>query len=201
MTKAVKIQIGVGAGAILVGAALGIVAYFRLKKQLEDQFEVRLRFEVEDTKNFYARLHKKAEFEDPTTLAEVYEEVVEEQEYISEAMPDQPTDKPYVISWEEFAGAAREYDQDTLTYFEGDDVLSDGRDAVVDDVDNIVGAANLLRFGDQSRDNNIVYIRNDKLGLDFEIVRSKGNYAKEVLGFIEHSEPRGRPRKFRRDYE
>jgi hypothetical protein len=199
MTKEVIVRTGAGVGMLLVGTALGIGAYLLLKRKMEDEFERRLEFEVGETKNFYARLHKKAEFDDPTVLAEVYEELVEEEAYISE--DEAPPAAPYVISWDEFASAVLEYDQDTLTYFEKDDILVDGRDDAVNDVDGTVGLANLERFGDQSKDNNIVYVRNDKLGLDFEIVRSKGSYAKEVLGFIEHSEPRGRPRKFRRDYE
>jgi hypothetical protein len=199
MKKAQIVLGGAGFSMILVGTALGIGAYLLLKRKMEHEFEQRLEFEVEETKKFYSRLHKKAEFDDPTVLAEVYEELGEEQDYVSG--DENPPAAPYVISWDEFASAVLEYDQDTLTYFEGDDTLVDGRDSVVDNVDATIGLANLEKFGHGSKDNNIVYIRNDKLGLDLEVVRSKGSYAKEVLGFIEHSESRGRPRKFRRDYE
>lgn len=109
-------------------------------------------------------------------------------------------DRPYIITHDEFYENVGDWEQVTLTYFEDDDVLCDERDAPVEDSDALVGDANLNRFGAGSKDNNVVYIQNDHLQTQFEIVRNKGNYAKEVLGFIEHSERRG-VRKFRSDNE
>lgn len=106
-------------------------------------------------------------------------------------------DEPYVISHDEFMACEKDYQQVQFTYYDGDNVLADERDQVVEDEDRIVGIANLLRFGHGSKDRNIVYIRNDTLDLEFEVVRSDGKYAEMVLGFIEHSERDGRPRKFR----
>lgn len=108
-------------------------------------------------------------------------------------------DKPFIITHDEYFESGNDYEQVTLTYFEGDDVLSDERDQPVDDTDGTVGDDNLTRFGHGSKDNNIVYVRNTSLEIDFEIVRSTGRYAKEVLGFdeIEHSDRPGL-RKFRR---
>ena len=106
---------------------------------------------------------------------------------------------PYVITHDEFYLGEKDYEQSTLTYYEGDDVLADERDQVINETETTVGNANLLRFGHGSKDNNVVYIRNERLALDFEIVRSNGAYAKEVLGFIEHSERRGRSRRHRSD--
>lgn len=110
-------------------------------------------------------------------------------------------DNPYIIHHDEFQQGEKDYDQITLTYFEGDDILCDDKDEVVSDVDLLVGNANLSRFGHGSKDNNVLYVRCDHLDTDFEIVRRKGRYTQEVLGFIEHSEDHRRPRKFRRDYE
>jgi hypothetical protein len=109
--------------------------------------------------------------------------------------------KPYIITHDEFMNAERDYTQVTLTYFEGDDVLTDEQDAPVEDVEGTVGEQNLFRWGHGSKDNNIVYIRNERLELEFEVLRSNGDYAKEVLGFIEHSDRPGKQgvRKFRRD--
>lgn len=107
-------------------------------------------------------------------------------------------ESPYIITHDEYYEGEKEYEQVTLTYFDGDDVLVDERDQPVPDPDDSVGDDHLARFGFGSNDNNIVYIRNDRLELDFEIIRSNGKYAKEVLGFIEHSERRG-VRKFRHD--
>lgn len=102
---------------------------------------------------------------------------------------------PYVIEHDEFYENEKEYEQITLTYFEGDDTLSDARDQPVEDTENTVGDDNLTRFGHGSKDNNIVFVQNDRLETLFEIVRSTGKYAEEVLGFTHSDKPR--LRKFR----
>ena len=109
------------------------------------------------------------------------------------------TEKPYILGYEEFIEAEFGWEQTTVTYFEGDDVLADDRDVIIDDVDMTVGLNNLQRFGHGSRDNNVLYIRNERLELELEVVRSTGKYAEVILGFIEHSDPIQRNRKFRKD--
>jgi hypothetical protein len=88
------------------------------------------------------------------------------------------------------------YQQVTITFFEGDDVLSDERDQVIEDIEETVGVENLKQFGHGSKDPKIVYIRNDRLELDFEVVQSQNKYVEEVLGFVQHSDQR-KIRKFR----
>lgn len=104
---------------------------------------------------------------------------------------------PYIITYDEWSGNESEYDQSTLTYYEGDDILVDSTDQPIQETDDTVGDNNLLRFGHGSKDNNVVYIRNDRVELEWEVVRSPGKYSEEVLGFMEHSARDRRPRKFR----
>ena len=108
---------------------------------------------------------------------------------------------PYVISHDEFMEAEPGYNQVTLTYYEGDGVLTDEKDSPIEEVDSTIGEDNLQRFGHGSKDNKIVYIRNEILDLDFEVVHSNGKYVEEVLGFIEHSDHRRKIRRFRGDDE
>lgn len=105
---------------------------------------------------------------------------------------------PYIISHDEFYENDPEHVQSTLTYFDGDDVLTDDADQPIREIDKLIGSSN-LRFGFGSKDKNIVYIRNEKFEADYEIVRSAGSYTVEVLGILQHSdEPRRRgARKFR----
>ena len=110
------------------------------------------------------------------------------------------TSKPYIITKDEFFTNEPEYQQVTLSYFEGDDVLTDERDRPQDDK-SVVGEDNLEKFGVGSGEVNTVYVRNDVIELDFEITRSTGKYTEEVLGFIEHSDRRPGIRKFRGDDE
>lgn len=110
-------------------------------------------------------------------------------------------DKPYVISLAEFRENEEGHEQQTLQYYQGDDVLCDSRDEPIDAVDYTVGDDNLVRFGHGSEDNNVVYIRNERLDTDFEVLRSAGHYQKEVLGLepkedLRHSQSR-RPRRMR----
>lgn len=104
---------------------------------------------------------------------------------------------PYVITNEEFFQNEPEHEQVTITYYMGDDVLADDKDGVIEDVDTLIQRENLQLFGVGSEDEAIVYIRNEKKTIDFEITRSEGKYAHEVLGFTEelkHSDER-RPRR------
>jgi hypothetical protein len=110
---------------------------------------------------------------------------------------------PYVITEDEFFENASDKDQVSFTYFEGDGVLVDEQDKPVED-DSIVGSDNLTRFGQGTRDKNMVHVRNERLDLEFEIARSKGKYVVEVLGLgddedsLQHS-GRRRPQRFRPD--
>lgn len=92
-------------------------------------------------------------------------------------------DIPYVIHYEE--REEMEFQIVTLTYYDGDDVLCNDRDEIVDpdDRDNVVGEGNLNRFGHGSNDPSVVYVRNDKLELVYEVVKSPNHFAEEVHGF------------------
>lgn len=112
-------------------------------------------------------------------------------------------DEPFIITEDEFGTNEDDYDQITLTYYAEDDVLVDEHEKPIEEIDKIVGEGNLLRFGHGSRDNNIVYIRNNHLSYDFEVIKREASYAKEVLGF-QHTDSGGsrKTKKFRvGDYE
>ena len=118
---------------------------------------------------------------------------IEEFDYAAEVDKRDP-EYPYVITHDEFMENENGWQQNTLTYFNGDDVLIDDKDIPVPDIEDIVGSENLTKFGYGSRDRNVVYVRNERLEADYEITLSMGEYAKEVAGF-QHSAPL---RRFRR---
>jgi hypothetical protein len=104
--------------------------------------------------------------------------------------------RPYVIHRDE-RDDREAYDDVTYTYYEADDVVCNERDEVMDENERkeVIGEENLDRFGHGSGDGNIVYVRNDKLEMDMEIIRSPNSYAQEVHGLdpvIRHSDRRGR---------
>ena len=82
-------------------------------------------------------------------------------------------ESPYVISPDEF-GEIDEYEQITLFYYD-DKKLADDMDELVEDVDNTVGYDSLERFGEYEDD--VVYVRNDRLKSDFEILLSLKKYS------------------------
>lgn len=81
-------------------------------------------------------------------------------------------DKPYLISPKEF-GELEDYDTIDLTYY-SDHVLADDMNGIIDDVDDIVGFESLAHFGDYEDD--AVFVRNDRLKCDYEILRDYGTY-------------------------
>lgn len=125
-------------------------------------------------------------------------EAIDTWDYAVEVKSRDP-EVPYVIHKDEMSQNEKEYEQSSLTYYEDDDVLADERDEPITDQDEIVGVHNLGKFGHGSNDPNIVYVRNDRLGVDYEIARSKGSFAEEVHGFIKHMDVR--VRKSRRDWD
>lgn len=103
----------------------------------------------------------------------------EEDEY--QVIPGEPN----LISDMEFMQNEKDYDQNTLTYFVGDDTLADSNLRSIDDMNRFVGERHLDMFGEvpsYSSDPNILYIRNDELGMEFEIVRNSGHFTIEALG-------------------
>jgi hypothetical protein len=106
---------------------------------------------------------------------------------------------PYIIHKDEFFQKDDEfedYEDTTITYYAGDDVLCDERDEVLEPRDHIVGSENLKMFGTGhgSGDPNVLYIRNPRTSCDFEVVMNDGKYSVDVAGFLEHSFERNRRR-------
>lgn len=127
----------------------------------------------------------------PKEVRNVFEEQKVEDEWDYEVeLRSRTEDRPYIIHVDE--KAEKDYDEITLTYYAGDDVLCNSEDVIMDDQDRLVGLAHLDKFGHGSNDPSIVYIRNDELTLDIEVIRSNGTYAEEVHGFKHEDPPRRR---------
>lgn len=99
---------------------------------------------------------------------------------------------PYIIHVDEFTQNEPDHDQLTYTYYEVDDVLADQQENTIDDMDAVIGLGNLGRWGHGSKDEHIVYIRNEEMKTDFEVVRDRGSFAEETRRNIRHSYDRRR---------
>lgn len=107
----------------------------------------------------------------------------------AEEMKTRTAIRPYIIHRDEHRENAKEYEEVTLTYFAGDDVLCDESDEVVDQ--EMVGITNLNKFGHGSGDGNVLFVCNDVIEKLFSVMKSDGTFAQEVHGFdpgeIKHS--------------
>ena len=100
---------------------------------------------------------------------------------------------PHLISVREFSEGKPGYSHVTLTYYEGDGSVVEEDEALVDDVDTLIGPDALEMFGRRSGDRNTVFIRNPRLNIDYEVVRENGSY-----GELTHMwEPTSRDRETR----
>lgn len=91
---------------------------------------------------------------------------------------------PFIIDVDTFLQGESNYEQYTLTYYAGDDVLAGSNDQAIEGKDRrrTIGSDEVLSFGEQSNDPNVVYIRNHLLKMDLEIAKSDGKFSEEVLG-------------------
>lgn len=90
---------------------------------------------------------------------------------------EQMKEGPYVISPDEFGENG--YTLESFTYY-ADDVLTDEFDEIIYDLENTVGEDFASHFGEYEEDS--VFIRNDELETDFEILRDLRNYSDVVQG-------------------
>lgn len=180
------ISFGVG-----VGVGYGIRSYlnYRLVKNMSsitEKIEI-----IEDQLEF--------ELDLPDEITMIEEEEIESIEYVNESvtyssstfpdieedwdyeeeMKNRNPEYPYIIHRDEFDDDEHGWDKVTLTYYKGDNVLCDTDDTPIYNAEKIVGE---LIFGKGSQDPNVVFIRNEKLQAEYEVLLDNGYYQVEVLG-------------------
>lgn len=108
-----------------------------------------------------------------------YEKIVNENKYTTESEEEEvkedqemDDDKPYVIAPEEYGDC--DYATVSLTIY-ADGIVTNEQDKIVDNVDELVGNESLTHFGEYEDDS--VYVRNDKLKIDFEILKDYRDYS------------------------
>ena len=87
--------------------------------------------------------------------------------------------EPHVIHHDEFMNNEKKYNQETLTYYKGDDIVADQEDKPIYNYSTLMGH---LKFGHGSGDENVVYIRNETINMEWEVLLHDGSYETEVLG-------------------
>lgn len=216
-----RVKISYAAIGAAAGLAAGVLAGYAITRvimgqHMADQVNAAVEEEFENLRQHFAAKEQARLANEKPDLAAKVEELgyaPESEEVVENAFdkddpqpePEDPWNQqvemesrglvdPFVIHQDEHMANEDEYTQVTLTYFAGDDVLADERDTVIAEPDVIVGLDNLQKFGHGSNDPNVVYIRNPRLEVDYEVIRSEGMFAQEVHGFsgedLQHSERR-----------
>lgn len=181
--------------SFVIGLAIGVVSsalYFRGKTQ-EEVDEVRSFYlskvgENEATENTEAETVEEKVFREfNATKPEIrdYINTLRERKYVDYSKTAEPDDSsakvpgviadPYVISIDDF-GQEEGYDTITLTAY-SDGTIANYADDELEDPESTIGEDILSKFGDE----DVVYIRNDRLKADFEVVRDNRTYV-EVIG-------------------
>ncbi|MCX7817554.1 MAG: hypothetical protein N2317_08635 [Syntrophales bacterium] len=135
-----------------------------------------------------------AEMEHPRDDEEDYRE----HERLSERANRRSSTGPYIITTEQFSEEMSHFDKLTIYYYEDDDTLVDENEQIICDVISIVGDEALDQFGNGSEDPEVVYVRNEKMQIDYEVIRLSKSYAQTVLG-LEADTNNGRRGVRRRD--
>ena len=186
--------------SFIVGASAGSLITWKF---VEKKYKQNAQEEIDSVKETYAKMRKddleakKADLEaakaklhpaesEKVETSEVqpeevqkYEDVIAKHNYtsysnnINEKGGDVMTDRPYVISPDEF-GDYPDYETISLTYY-NDKVLTDEYNEIVDDIDDLIGEDSLNHFGEYEDDS--VVVRNDTLKVDYEILLDSANYS------------------------
>ena len=103
------------------------------------------------------------------------EEVQDAEEKLAEKEgPSDEKTKPHRISIDDFTDNGPYYQQVTVTYFPKEQLLVDDISGEFEDVESTVGKDNMELF--RELDEDVMYIRNDNVSIDYEVVKSNAEY-------------------------
>lgn len=173
--------------AFVTGAAIGVAGTWKIVKT---KYERIAQEEIESVREVFSRrrLEEKQINDEPEPEPSTTDESSNPKEYweqydklaaqydVEEKGETMAADKPYIIAPEEFGENG--YFTESLTYY-ADGILTDFTDNIIENVDEVVGADAFTHFGEYEDDS--VFVRNDKLHTDYEILRDLRNF-EDVVG-------------------
>lgn len=157
------------AASFIFGAIIGSVGSWMFAKK---KYEILAQEEIESVKKVFTykkeipeKDHDDHDSEEKIDINE-YARSISREGYTNYSQISGNKENPYVIPPEQF-GEFEDYAKITL-YFFSDHILTDEDYDLVEDVENVVGFDSLNHFGEYEEDS--VYVRNDRLKSDFEIL-------------------------------
>ena len=177
----------------VAGAAIGSAVTYKIVKT---KYERILQEEIDDVKATYANreitvkdvveacvennIDVNFDIRPTEEEREEYESIVKSENYlgyttekISNEKEEPDMVKPYVISPGEVGDC--DYPVISLTYYEGDEILTDEYDKIISNVDELVGEDFADHFGEYEDDS--VFVRNEEQEVDYEILKDYRSYA------------------------
>lgn len=145
----------------------------------------------------YSTKGNEVEYEEnpDVVLEKIMGDMQAQQEYLQ---PLNRNVKPYVISESEFEEGNPHHDKVSITYYAGDDTLADEMNEIMEDIDSTVGMSNLDMDNTDITHPHTIYVRNDRLGIDYDISIDLGEYTRKVLGIEPYQKPLSPKEKFDR---
>ena len=153
--------------AFAAGAVLGVIVAWRYSVHASE--EETYDEEFDDTNADADDISEESAEEEKSEV----QRIVIDEGYTAE---EAETKDPYVISSDEF-GFFDDYEEITLTYY-ADDILADDQDRIIEDKESIIGRDALSRL--TNTDDETVYVRNEKLKVDYEICYDYKQFAEVV---------------------
>ena len=92
--------------------------------------------------------------------------------------------EPHIINSQMFDSENAHYDKLTITYYREDDTYADERDDFVPDAGRLIGYDVVENIDNYLDDTNVVYIRNDSMTADVELLCVDGSFSEIVLGIL-----------------
>ena len=163
------------------GAAIGSAVTWTFVKT---KYEKIAQEEIESVREMYAKkmVRESAIIEDepvvnvddvPVERSE-YGRIIEDAGYCGEDDGEEEDDVvgPYVIPPDDFDEAG--YNTVSLYYYDNGVLENMFTKEIIDNVNELIGSDSLTHFGEYEEDS--VFVRNDRLRTDFEILKVSGNY-------------------------
>lgn len=167
-------------GGCLVGSAI-------TAKFLQNYYDELSKEEIEAVKEqFNAQTQKSNTSEEKKVnnkppVSEVYKQMTSNYTNYSKAEEEHPQEDgdvdPYTISPDEFSDH-NDYEKKTYIYYRENDLLIDDSEEIIHDRDGDIGEGSLEKFGEYEPD--VVYVRNENISTDFEILLQEGDYFQEL---------------------
>jgi len=144
----------------------------KLRKDSDEYEANKMNEEMNDANDEYNEVDKETDEND-------YKQLTEEEEIMNQS-PSENIPDPEIITAKSFIDEYPDYEKTTIHYYAEDDVLVDENDEPINHVELVVGYDSLNHFGELDEEDNLLYVRNFKFEIDYEIIKHDEKYHVDI---------------------